>query len=195
MQARRAALAPFPALQEAVDEVFQSRIGDVSGGGKLASDMRDIWLMQPRFEKRTGTTPFSLVEQPRFRAAFDFMRLRAETGEVDEVLSDWWQEFSVADDNLRRDMVDGVRMEQSQKPRVQRAPRPAAAPRQDVDGSASRPAREPDESREPGEDDAPAESSGTDAPRKRRRRRRPGGGQRASGDGGGAPGGGGDNNA
>ncbi|MBP6852439.1 MAG: polynucleotide adenylyltransferase PcnB [Rhodoferax sp.] len=186
--------APFPALQEAVDEVFQSRIGDVSGGGKLASDMRDIWLMQPRFEKRTGTTPFSLVEQPRFRAAFDFMRLRAETGELDEVLSDWWQEFSVADDNLRRDMVDGVRIEQSQKPRVQRAPRPAAVPRQDGDAGAARPAHEPDESREPGEDDAPAGPSGTDAPRKRRRRRRPGGGQRASGDGGGAPGDGGDNN-
>ncbi len=106
--------APFPALQDAIDEVFHSRIGDVSGGGKLAGDMREIWLMQPRFEKRTGSTPFGLVDQPRFRAAFDFMRLRAETGEVEEVLSDWWQEFSVADDNLRRDMVDGVRLEQTQ---------------------------------------------------------------------------------
>jgi poly(A) polymerase len=46
--------------------------------------MREIWVMQPRFEKRTGSTPFSMVAQPRFRAGFDFMRLRADIGEVEE---------------------------------------------------------------------------------------------------------------
>jgi poly(A) polymerase len=100
---------PFPALQDAIDEVFNARIGDVSGRGKLAADMREIWMMQPRFEKRTGSTPFGLVEQPRFRAGFDFMRLRADAGEVDEVLADWWQEFSMASDAVREDLVAQVR--------------------------------------------------------------------------------------
>ena len=45
---------PFPALQDAIDDVFNARIGDVSGRGKLAADMREIWMMQPRFEKRTA---------------------------------------------------------------------------------------------------------------------------------------------
>lgn len=116
-----------PALQDAIEDVFNARIGDVSGRGKLAGDMREIWLMQPRFEKRVGSTPFGLVEQARFRAAFDFMRLRADAGEVDELLADWWQEFSMADDNLRQDLVDQVRAEQQKRvraPRVQRAPAP-----------------------------------------------------------------------
>ena len=39
----------FPALQDAIDEVFDKRIGDVSGRGKLAADMREICVMQPRF--------------------------------------------------------------------------------------------------------------------------------------------------
>ena len=119
-----------PALQDAIEDVFNARIGDVSGRGKLAGDMREIWLMQPRFEKRLGSTPFGLVEQPRFRAAFDFMRLRADAGEVDELLADWWQEFSMADDNLRQDLVDQVRAEQQKRaraPRVQRAPAPEGA--------------------------------------------------------------------
>ena len=47
----RAACSPFPALQEAIDEVFESRIGDISGRGKLGADMREIWMMQPRFER------------------------------------------------------------------------------------------------------------------------------------------------
>jgi poly(A) polymerase len=90
-----APVPPFPALQDAVDEVFEARIGDVSGRGKLGADMREIWTMQPRFDKRVGQTPFSLVEQPRFRAGFDFLRLRAQTGEVDEELAHWWETFSM----------------------------------------------------------------------------------------------------
>src|SRR5688572_3042764 len=62
---------PFPALQQAIDAVFDARIGDISGRGKLAADMREIWMMQPRFERRIGNGPFTLVEQPRFRAGFD----------------------------------------------------------------------------------------------------------------------------
>ncbi|WP_066149875.1 polynucleotide adenylyltransferase PcnB [Hydrogenophaga pseudoflava] len=100
---------PFAALQDAVDEAFDARIGDVSGRGKLGTDMREIWMMQPRFDKRVGTGPFSLVEQPRFRAGFDFLRLRAQTGEVDEELAHWWETFSTADDDHRQDMVDAQR--------------------------------------------------------------------------------------
>ena len=104
---------PFGALQDAVDQVFDARIGDVSGRGKLGADMREIWLMQPRFERRNGSSPFSLVEQPRFRAGFDFLRLRAAVGELPEELAHWWETFSTADDAHRRDMLEAVRLEQS----------------------------------------------------------------------------------
>jgi poly(A) polymerase len=119
---------PFPALQESIDEVFDARIGDVSGRGKLAADMREIWMMQPRFEKRIGSTPFSLVEQARFRAGFDFLRLRAEVAEVDVALADWWQEFSVADDAAREDLIQQAKSDKSQSPnapgpKARRAPR------------------------------------------------------------------------
>ncbi len=167
----RARQPVFQALQEAIDEVFNARIGDVAGGGKLAGDMREIWMMQPRFEKRVGTSAFSLVEQPRFRAAFDFMRLRADIGEVEEVLADWWQEFSMADDNLRQDMVDQVREEQSQRqrpPRFTRAPAPSdLIPSEGVAApgvvDAALPVDLPAPEVQPG---------ALDVPRKRRRRRR-----------------------
>jgi len=117
----------YPALQEAIDAVFRQRIGDVSGRGKLAADMREIWVMQPRFEKRTGSTPFSMVAHIRFRAGFDFLRLRADVGEVDEELVEWWQEFSLTDDASRHDLIDQVRQEQRQRQRQQQrkaAPKP-----------------------------------------------------------------------
>ena len=108
-QVRSTEMPTFPALQEAIEDVFNARIGDVSGRGKLAGDMREIWTMQPRFEKRSGSAPFGLVEQARFRAGFDFMRLRAEVGEVDEELADWWETFSTASDDTRTDMLQSVK--------------------------------------------------------------------------------------
>ncbi|MEN9888207.1 MAG: Poly(A) polymerase precursor [Pseudomonadota bacterium] len=150
---------PFPALQEAIDEVFDSRIGDVSGRGKLGADIREIWMMQPRFEKRVGSTPFGLVEQPRFRAGFDFLRLRADVQEVDERLADWWQEFSLADDATREDLVQQARAEQQSQPRAPRARR------------APRPTAEADGGAEPVEADEAGQDAG-EAPKKRRRRRR-----------------------
>ena len=170
-----------PALFDAIDDVFHSRIGDVSGGGKLASDMREIWVMQPRFEKRTGSAAWGLVDQARFRAAFDFMRLRADIGEVEEVLADWWQEFSMADDNLRQDLIDQVRDEQQKRqraPKVQRAPRPVDTLKP---GAVSEVAAFTPTLRSAVGDAAPDESAEFDggdagAPRKRRRRRRTGGG-------------------
>jgi poly(A) polymerase len=119
---------PFPALQEAIDEVFEARIGDVSGRGKLAADMREIWMMQPRFEKRVGSAPFSLVEQARFRAGFDFLRLRAEVAEVDVTLADWWQEFSVADDAAREDLIQQAKSEKTSNPHADPS-KPRRAPR------------------------------------------------------------------
>lgn len=165
---------PHPALQDAIDEVFEARIGDVSGRGKLAADMREIWMMQPRFEKRVGSAPFGLVEQPRFRAGFDFLRLRADIEEVDVRLADWWQEFNMASDSEREDLLQAVKAEQqasqAAKPRVRRAPRPEGAAPQ----AESRPAAEADSG-----DDA--------APKKRRRRRRnPGAAGDQAGDGGAA---------
>jgi poly(A) polymerase len=50
-----------------------------------------------------------LIEQPRFRAGFDFLRLRAEAGELDESLARWWEDFSLADEHGRNDLIAEAR--------------------------------------------------------------------------------------
>ncbi|APW37484.1 poly(A) polymerase [Rhodoferax koreense] len=163
----------FSALQDAIEDVFNSRIGDVSGRGKLAGDMRETWLMQPRFEKRTGSTPYSLIDQPRFRAAFDFMRLRADTGEIDEALAEWWQEFSVGDDNQRQDLLEQAREELGQRQRVRVVRQPAAPKEEGAAPTAAKRPRPAESETAPEGEGAPADG----APRKRRRRRKPGAGR------------------
>jgi poly(A) polymerase len=182
----------FGALQDAVDEVFESRIGDVSGRGKLGADMREIWMMQPRFDKRVGTSPFSLVDQARFRAGFDFLRLRAQVGEIEEELAHWWETFQNASDEIREDMVDAQRKVNQPKGgaggarRVKRsdADHPASASESDP---RFRPAGEAendeDDDNAPAEAGAPADGTAP-AKKRRRRRRKPGGGTGAAGQGG-----------
>ena len=180
-----AGLHAMPALQESIDEVFDRRIGDVSGRGKLAADMREIWVMQPRFDKRVGSSPFGMVMQQRFRAGFDFLRLRADVGEVSEALAQWWQLFQVAHDDEREALVDQAREDarEEQKNR-QRASQPA------VKAAGKRPSRSPkgkprsstDEALPMGEkpqtvadvsldSNLPAQAADAPPPKKRRRRK------------------------
>lgn len=154
----------FPALQEAIDEVFNQRIGDVSGRGKLAGDMREIWVMQPRFDKRVGSGPHGLVEQARFRAGFDFMRLRAEVGEIEMELADWWEDFSLGSDEEREALLAQVR------PAPRRVPKAAAAPRPEA---RTAPAKTGAESTESPEGHLAEGAQDPAAPKKRRRRRKP----------------------
>ncbi|MDB5964646.1 MAG: poly(A) polymerase [Polaromonas sp.] len=158
----------MPALQDAIDDAFNAKIGDVSGRGKLGTDMREIWTMQPRFEKRVGSSPYSLLEQPRFRAGFDFLRLRAQTGEIDVSLAEWWEKFSTAYDDERHAMIEAARQEQMHKPqqprtRVKRveaaAPDPRFSPAEADDGAVH-------------DDQAGESAQGEFAPAKKRRRRR-----------------------
>jgi poly(A) polymerase len=114
-QLKHAGEPAFPALQQAVEAIFEARIGDISGRGKLGGDMREIWLMQPRFERRVGSGPFTLVEQPRFRAGFDFLRLRADAGEAPDELARWWEDFSLADEDERRRLMDDAKVHDGKK--------------------------------------------------------------------------------
>ncbi len=168
--------APIPALQQAVDAVFDARIGDISGRGKLGGDMREIWLMQPRFDRRTPSGALGLASQPRFRAGYDFLRLRADTGEVPVDLADWWEDFHLGSDEDREALLADVRA--TQQPKVRRVP----GPKSSVAGVS---AAEPGDARvatgapvatdaSETEDEA-GESAAAPARKRRRRRRRPAG--------------------
>lgn len=167
-------LPTFPALQEAIDSVFDARIGDVSGRGKLASDMREIWSMQTRFDKQTGRAPLSLVEQPRFRAGFDFLRLRAQVGEIPLELANWWEDFSTAYPDEREQMLEEKRLEHQNQQRSKKAPprsHPRVATERGAGEIAARPAA-PRTKAQSQDSEISVGTEGTDTPKPKRRRRR-----------------------
>jgi poly(A) polymerase len=96
---------PIPALHLAADDVLNTQTEKLALQRRITSDMRDIWAMQPRFERRTGKSPYKLLEHPRMRAGYDFLLLRCESGELDSEVGEWWTAFIAADGPGREDLL------------------------------------------------------------------------------------------
>jgi len=117
----------LPALEGAMDEVLDTQCAKLAITRKLTATMREVWAMQPRFEQRSGSRAFRLLEAPRFRMAYDFLALRAASGEVAADLEEWWRAFQSADAESRQAMLlpeSGAR----KRRRRRRKKGPAAAP-------------------------------------------------------------------
>ena len=117
----------LPALESAMDEVLDTQCAKLAITRKLTATMREVWTMQPRFEQRSGSRAFRLLEAPRFRMAYDFLALRAASGEVAADLEEWWRAFQSADAESRKAMLlpeSGAR----KRRRRRRKKGPAAAP-------------------------------------------------------------------
>jgi len=102
------------ALNTAMDTVLEKQTGQLAIQRRFVTDMRDIWGMQPRFEKRVGRMPFRLLESPRFRAGYDFLVLRCQSGELPEELAGWWNDFQNAEPHEREALIDAVRSARGQ---------------------------------------------------------------------------------
>ena len=96
---------PIPALFQAMDEALEAQAEKLAITRRVAGDIKDIWALQPRFEQRTGKRAHALLAHPRFRAAYDFLQLRAEAGEVDAELARWWSDFIAAGGEQRIAML------------------------------------------------------------------------------------------
>lgn len=87
----------IPALATAMDIVLDAQTETLAIQRRYTADMREIWGLQPRLERRVGRAPWRLLEHPRFRAGYDFLLLRAAAGEIDPSLAEWWTRFIDAD--------------------------------------------------------------------------------------------------
>ena len=96
---------PIPALHLAADDVLETQTDKLALQRKIASDMRDIWAMQPRFERRAGKSPYKLLEHLRLRAGYDFLLLRCASGEIDSEIGEWWTEFMNSDGTGRENLL------------------------------------------------------------------------------------------
>ncbi len=82
-------------LMQACDTVLRAQQSRVSIPRRFAVPMRELLMLQPRFNRRSGVKSLSLLQHPRFRAAYDFLLLRAEVGVADPELAQWWTDVQL----------------------------------------------------------------------------------------------------
>jgi len=104
-QAQARGMHLMPALFDAMDQVLQVQSEKLAIPRRFGGDMKEIWALQARFANRTGRRPFQLLEHLKFRAAFDFLLLRCESGELDSEIGEWWEKFSHTDEAARTTML------------------------------------------------------------------------------------------
>jgi poly(A) polymerase len=134
---RAAGESPIPALHLAADDVLESQTEKLALQRKIGSDMRDIWSMQPRFERRNGKAPYKLLEHLRFRAGYDFLLLRCESGEIDMELGEWWTAFYEGDITEREQLMASANAAPRSGEKRKRPPRRAPRNRPGGEGGAA----------------------------------------------------------
>jgi poly(A) polymerase len=96
---------PMPALMQAMHDVSDIQAEKLAITKRFSVNMKEIWSLQPRFEQRTGQRPYRLLEHPRFRAGYDFLLLRCQSGELPMELAEWWDNFAQANADQRQEML------------------------------------------------------------------------------------------
>ncbi|WP_052023307.1 polynucleotide adenylyltransferase PcnB [Pseudoalteromonas citrea] len=108
----------FDAYAQAMNQVLSENAQNVAVPKRFTLGARDIWHIQLRLDKRAGQRAYRLSQQPRFKAAYDFLLLRVESGEQEQSdLAQWWTEYLQQDVNGQKDMVKGLGHSDSNKPR------------------------------------------------------------------------------
>jgi len=98
---------PVEALAAAGEKAFSKFTGRVSIHRRFSTMAKEIWMFQPRFEKRRGKRAMRLLQERRFRAAYDFLLLRAAQDASIAELAEWWTRVQQVDDEKRNQMIFG----------------------------------------------------------------------------------------
>lgn len=120
--------SPLEALQKAGDRVVANLVQRVSFPKRFSLQSREIWVMQERLARGRMRNAFRLLDHPRFRAAYDFLVLRAESGEDVGELAEWWTHFQEEDEEARNRMIAAQRKQGAGKKRPRRRRRSSKKP-------------------------------------------------------------------
>jgi poly(A) polymerase len=114
-----------------MDSVLDTQTEKLAIPRRFTSLMKEIWLLQPRFEQRSGKRQFALLAHERFRAGFDFLALRAQSGELPKEIAEWWERFARAPTAEQHAMLlapqPGEKAPRRRRRRTRRTPQSAPA--------------------------------------------------------------------
>lgn len=113
----------------AASQVISTQIKSTAIPKVLVMAIRDIWHLQFRLTQAVSQKTFELLDHPRFRAAYDFLLLRAEIDPEFKEKAQWWTRLQEVDPVTQTQMLTDE-MKKNQKQRMKKRPKKKAAPAQ-----------------------------------------------------------------
>jgi poly(A) polymerase len=113
-------MAEQSALYEAMDAALERQRRALAFPRRFDGMIKEIWSLQGRFEQRSGARPFRLLSHPRLSAGYDFLLIRAEGGDAERELADWWGRFMDASETERSEMLLPVQVTDAKRKRRNR---------------------------------------------------------------------------
>ena len=115
---RQEQLSEYDAFAQAINKVLSENAQHIAVPKRFTLGARDIWHIQQRLDKRAGQRAYRLTQQPRFKAAYDFLLLRVDAGETEHAeLAQWWTQYLDQDINGQKEMVRELGHQGGPKPR------------------------------------------------------------------------------
>jgi len=93
---------------EACDRALREASARVTIPRRVALGLREMFAFQPRLEQPRGKRALRLLEQPRFRAAYDLLTLRAQLGLAPSEIAAWWTRLQEVSPEERLRMLDAL---------------------------------------------------------------------------------------
>lgn len=76
---------------------------------RFSGAIKEIWILQRPMEHRKPKQIDRVLAHPRFRAAYDFLLLRSEMGEVSPAIVQWWTDIQLLDPEQRDKMIKDLK--------------------------------------------------------------------------------------
>lgn len=93
--------------QKAASYALEQQVQFTSIPKRFSAAIRAIWTMQHWLEQRRPRQVIRLLNDPKFRAAYDFLELRASAYPKLKPLADWWHEIQF-DKSKRTKMIKAL---------------------------------------------------------------------------------------
>lgn len=113
-----------PALHKAIDSVMAYQCQFTAIPRRFTISMREVWELQLRLPRIQSRKCQDLLGHPRFRAAYDFLLLREQSGEDLNGLGQWWTDFQTTHDAPASRPPHESRETREDRPRRRRSNRP-----------------------------------------------------------------------
>ena len=98
----------FQIYQRCANAVLMEQLDYTAVPKRFTIAAREIWELQLRLERRAKHFLGNALNNPRFRAGYDFLLLREESGEDLKGMGQWWTDFQIGDTKQRTELIARV---------------------------------------------------------------------------------------